>query len=113
MDFIMHRFVTMKILVFSFVLLIISFAVNAQIDSIEYVEFIDKSGNWKKALVVKVEQILVVDGDSIYTVSNEFQLQKIIQNYEDVKFISIRDSINAFLQNRIKSLVILKGMKKD
>ena len=89
------------------------YAQNIKNDSIEYVDYTDKFGNKKKALVVKAPQILIVDEDSIYTVSDEIQLRRIIESRGGFKIVNNQDSINLFLRSRVKSMVILKEKKKD
>ncbi len=93
--------------------LLLSFStpVSGQImnsDSLEYVYYLDKVGNKKKAVAASPKQILIVAGDSIYTVLDDFQLRKMLENQKGFKILNHRDSINNFLRERIKGIIIIK-----
>lgn len=105
----------MKSLILSFLLEIIPIIICAQtreIDSLKYVETFDKFGNKKKTVVVKAHEVLIVDGDSIYTVANCDQLREIVEGRKGFDIINNRDSISLFLRSRIKSMMILKEKKE-
>ena len=96
----------MKLIVISFFLCVsgYSYSQNIKNDSIkEYVDYTDKLGNKKKALVVKVPQILIIDGDSIYSVSDEFQLRFLLEKQEGFNIINNPDSISLFLRTRVSN----------
>lgn len=78
-------------------------------DSTNYIYYTDKLGNQKKALVAQPKHILIVDGDSIYTVSNEFQLRRLLEKQRGFNIINNPDSTTLFLQERIKAIVIIKN----
>lgn len=101
----------MKRIILSFFLGVISttaYTQNIKKDTLEYVEYTDSFGNKKKALVVKIHQILIVEGDSLYTVPNEIHLRKLLLSQVGFDIINDPDSIRSFLNGKIKSMVILK-----
>lgn len=91
----------------------ISITVYAQKrDTLKYVYYEDMFGNKRQATIAHPNQILIVDGDSLYTVSTISQLQKILENHEGFDNINNPDSISLFLRNRIKGITILKKKEK-
>jgi hypothetical protein len=97
-----------------YLLLLIPFKICGQeipADSVNYIYYTDNSGEQRKAVVATPPLILIVAGDSIFTVSNEFQLRTIMKQQEGFDIINHPDSISSFLRNRTKAIVILKKKK--
>jgi hypothetical protein len=80
-------------------------------DTLKYVYYKDELGLQKKALIAYPKQILVIKGDSIYTILDENQLYDVISKGKGFNIINNPDSIQSFLLSRIKAIVILN--KKD
>ena len=89
-----------------------AFAQKTKSDTINYVHYTDKFGKQKKAVIAYPTQILIVHGDSIYTVSNEIELKRIIEKQGGFHIINNPDSISSFLRKRIKGIMILTKGKK-
>lgn len=88
-----------------------SFMARAQTpkrDTIKYVLHTDQHGISKRVPVAYAAEILVVSGDSIFSFSNENELQKKIESQKGFTIINHPDSVRAFLQNKFKAILILK-----
>ena len=103
----------MKAISLFLILSFISISAYTQIknDTTSYVLYKDKFGKEKKAVVAYPPQILIVDQDSIYTVSTETQLQHILEKQTKFNIIDNSDSIRLFLRSRIKAIIILDKRK--
>ena len=99
----------MNRLVFLFLILIseVCLAQNEK-DNIAYVYVKDSSGAVKKVKVVRPSEILIVEGDSIYMVPDEFQLRKILEQKESFDIVNNPDSMQSILTQKIKSVIIIK-----
>lgn len=58
----------------------VAWAQNPKHDSLRYIMHTDQFGVQKKTQVVYPSEILIIDGDSIYTILNENQLQKTLES---------------------------------
>lgn len=97
-------------------LLFVSLSVAAQkskSDSLQYIYYTDPFGQQRKALVATPPHILIVAGDSLFTVANEFQLHQLLAKQQGFNILHDPDSVKLFLSQRIKAVVILgkKGKK--
>jgi hypothetical protein len=101
-----------KVKVICFVLLfsasLIARAQAPKRDTIKYVLRTDQYGISKRVPVAYATEILVVSGDSLFSFSNDNELQKKIESQRGFTIISHPDSVRAFLQNRFKAILILK-----
>lgn len=101
-----------KVKVICFVLLfsasLIARAQAPKRDTIKYVLRTDQYGISKRVPVAYATEILVVSGDSLFSFSNDNELQKKIESQKGFTIISHPDSVRAFLQNRFKAILILK-----
>lgn len=91
--------------------LLVSVISKAQIagEDTTHIAYKDQSGRQKTALVVHPSQILIIDGDSIYSVQHEFQLRKILEKKTGVINIQTHpDSVALFLRSRFKAIIIIK-----
>lgn len=89
-----------------------TWAQNPKHDTLRYILHTDQFGVQKKVRVVYPTEILIIDGDSVYTVLNEDQLQKIIESQGGFNIISNPDSVSLFLQKKFKAIIILKKDKE-
>lgn len=99
---------TMKAIIFFFLVSFTTFGQQIKNDTLEFVYYTDKLGHQKKAMIAYPMQILIVNGDSIYTVLNEGQFKDVVAKGVGFNILNNPDSIALFLRNRIKAIVILK-----
>jgi hypothetical protein len=77
-------------------------------DDAPYVEVKDGAGIIKKARLVQSNEILIVEGDSIYIVSDEFRLREILGRKASFNVINDPDSVQKILRQRIKAVIVIK-----
>lgn len=80
----------------------------------KYITTFDTFGNSKQVAVVTAPQILIVEGDSIYTIPDEYTLRTNLSKKTDrlLTIITAPDSIRKFADNRIKAVFIIEQKKK-
>jgi hypothetical protein len=81
----------------------------------EYPTHVDvkkESGEVIKVKVVQPDEILLVDGDSLYSISSEFQLRRILQSKGGFVIINNPDSIALYCRKSIKSVIIITPKQK-
>lgn len=104
----------MKLFVIA-ILLLVSFSSYGQVqDTTNYPKYItiDDGKGVRQVKVAFPPQILIIDGDSMYTVPNEVLLRKHLSSQEGFDIINDEDAIDKILRQRIRSVVIIKKKKK-
>lgn len=73
----------------------------------DYVIIKDLYGVKRKVRLAQTKNVLVVNGDSLYNSFNRYETEK-LANEKGFTVISHPDSIQKFLSDRIKGIIILK-----
>lgn len=81
---------------------------NTRQDTIKYIIHTDQFGAKKRIPVAYVSEILIVEGDSIFAVSNDLELQNIIERKKEFTIINHPDSVKEYFQKRFRAIIILK-----
>lgn len=100
----------------SFLLILISFHFafsqktkhEKELDTLKYVFYDDEHGVKKKARVAKPNQVLIVDGDKMFFISDESKMTEYLTEHQSFDVIHDEDSVRNFLKKHVKVLVFIK-----
>ena len=93
------------------VILLAPFFCKAQTDSTTYITIRD-NGVVKTVKMVIPKQILIIDGDSMYTIQDEYLLRKTMSQKDGFDIINDEEAIIKILRQRIKAIMIVKTKKE-
>ena len=100
------------------VILFIPFYTNAQKpDTTDYPKYItidDAFGRPKNVKVAWVPEVLIVEGDSIYSIADDYTLRMKLKKNKDriATIITHPDSIQNFVKERVKAIIIIEDKKQ-
>jgi len=79
----------------------------------KYITVDDPLGRPKNVKVAWAPEVLVVEGDSIYSIPNDYTLRMYLEKRKDrmSTIITDPDSIQSFARKRIKAIIIIEDKK--
>lgn len=99
-------------------ILFIPFFSNAQKpDTTGYPKYItidDPLGRPKNVKVAWAPEVLIIEGDSIYSIADDYALRMKLEKNKDrmAAIITHPDSIQNFLRKRVKTIILIEDKKK-
>ncbi len=73
-----------------------------------YIDVKDDQGIVRKVKIVQPAQVLIVEGDSIYIISDERDLRQQLAHKVHFDIISNPDSVQRLLLQKIKAVIVIK-----